>query len=106
MWVPGRVAERLMATGCKPVAPWSYGGSNPPLSTRFDVRRFSIALALFVFLGLVAWFTLPDVKVRDITLALLAMFAVKTWLHHRRQQIEEDAERDRKLQRVKLGKSV
>ena len=28
----GRVAERLMATGCKPVAPWSYGGSNPPPS--------------------------------------------------------------------------
>ena len=22
-----------MATGCKPVAPWSYGGSNPPPST-------------------------------------------------------------------------
>jgi hypothetical protein len=30
----GRVAERLMATGCKPVAPWSYGGSNPPPSTK------------------------------------------------------------------------
>src|ERR1022692_1030963 len=29
----GWVAERLMATGCKPVAPWSYGGSNPPPST-------------------------------------------------------------------------
>ena len=33
---PGRVAERLMATGCKPVAPWSYGGSNPPPSTKFS----------------------------------------------------------------------
>src|SRR6516164_427497 len=30
----GRVAERLMATDCKSVAPWSYGGSNPPPSTR------------------------------------------------------------------------
>jgi hypothetical protein len=34
----------------------------------------------------------------------LAMFAVKTWLHRRRQQIDEDAERDRKLERVKLGR--
>jgi hypothetical protein len=35
---PGRVAERLMATGCKPVAPWSYGGSNPPPSTRIALK--------------------------------------------------------------------
>jgi hypothetical protein len=27
-----------MATGCKPVAPWSYGGSNPPLSTNFCLK--------------------------------------------------------------------
>ncbi len=61
---------------------------------------------MFVALGLVAWFTLPDSKVRGLTLALLAMFAVKTWLHHRRQQLDESAERDRQLERVKLGKSV
>jgi len=70
------------------------------------VNRFSIALALFVFLGFLAWFTLPDDKVRGLTLALLAMFAVKTWLHRRRQQIDEDAERDRKLERVKLGRPM
>ena len=29
----GQVAERSKATGCKPVALWGYGGSNPPLST-------------------------------------------------------------------------
>jgi hypothetical protein len=69
------------------------------------LNRFSIALVLFGLLGLLAWFTLPDSKVRAVTLALLAMFAVKTWLHHRRQQIEQDAERDRELERVKLGRS-
>ena len=69
------------------------------------MSRFSIALALFGLLGLLAWFTLSD-KTRAVTLGLLAMFAVKTWLHHRRQQMEEDAERDRELERVKLGKSV
>ena len=34
----GQVAERSKAPGCKPVAPWGYGGSNPPLST---IRRAS-----------------------------------------------------------------
>jgi hypothetical protein len=32
--VLGQVAEWLMAADCKSAAPWSYGGSNPPLSTR------------------------------------------------------------------------
>jgi hypothetical protein len=52
------------------------------------VSRFSIALALFGLLGLVAWLTLPDPKVRGVTLAVLAMFAVKSWLHHRRAALE------------------
>ena len=68
------------------------------------VSRFSIALGLYGLLGVLAWLTLPDSKVRGVTLALLAMFVVKSWLHRRRQQIEENAARDRKLERVKLGK--
>jgi hypothetical protein len=67
------------------------------------LNRFSIALVLFALIGLLAWFTLSD-RARDVTLALLAMFAVKTWLHHRRQQLEENAERDRQLEKVKLGR--
>ena len=67
------------------------------------MNRFSIALVLFALIGLLAWFTLSD-RARDVTLALLAMFAVKTWLHHRRQQLEENAERDRQLEKVKLGR--
>jgi hypothetical protein len=78
-----------MAAGCKPAAPWSYGGSNPPLCTRISkVSRFSIALAVYGLLGLVAWLTLPDQKILGVTLALLAMFAVKSWLHHRRMALE------------------
>jgi hypothetical protein len=68
------------------------------------VSRFSIALALFGLLAVLAWMTLPDQKIRDVALALLAMFAVKTWLHQRRQQIEENVARDRNLERVKLGR--
>src|SRR6185437_2105474 len=30
----GQVGEWLIPTDCKSVAPWGYGGSNPPLSTR------------------------------------------------------------------------
>ena len=30
-----QVAERLMAADCKSAAPWSYGGSNPPLCTMY-----------------------------------------------------------------------
>ncbi len=66
--------------------------------------RFSVALALFGFLALLSWLTLSDPKVRAVTLALLAMFAVKSWLHHRRQQLAENEEREQQLERVKLGR--
>ncbi len=33
----GQVGEWLIPTDCKSVAPWGYGGSNPPLSTRVFV---------------------------------------------------------------------
>jgi hypothetical protein len=84
-----------MAAGCKPAAPWSYGGSNPPLSTRiFVVSRFSITLSLFAVLALLAWLTLSDQKIRGLTLVLLAMFAVKSWLHHRRMALEKPEKHD------------
>ena len=70
------------------------------------MSRFSIALAIFGLLGLLAWLTLPDQKIRSVTLVLLLMFAVKTWLHQRRQQTDEKVERDRKLERVKLGRAA
>jgi hypothetical protein len=58
------------------------------------LSRFSIALAVYGLLGLLAWLTLPDEKIRFVTLALLAMFAVKSWLHYRRQALQKtDSER-------------
>src|SRR3954466_16335548 len=33
-----QVAEWLKATDCKSVAPWSYGGSNPPLCTSLEIH--------------------------------------------------------------------
>jgi hypothetical protein len=58
------------------------------------LSRFSIALALLGLLGLISWLTLSDPKVRGLTLALLAMFAVKSWLHHRREQLEKSEKHD------------
>ena len=57
------------------------------------VSRFSLALSLYGVLGLLAWFTLPDQKVRGVTLALLAMFAVKSWLHRRRMALERNEDK-------------
>jgi hypothetical protein len=53
------------------------------------VSRFSIALTLYGLLGILAWFTLPDQRIRFVTLALLAMFAFKSWVHHRRQALQK-----------------
>ncbi len=39
-------------------------------------------------LALLASLTLSDEKIRAVTLALLALFAVRTWLTHRKQQQE------------------
>jgi hypothetical protein len=39
-----------------------------------------MALAAFVVLGALSWATLSDPKLRYATLAVLAMFALKTWL--------------------------
>jgi uncharacterized membrane protein YfcA len=45
--------------------------------------RLSIAMIAFVVLGAAAWMTLTDQRLRLMTLAVLGMFAVKTWLRRR-----------------------
>ena len=44
------------------------------------MNRLYLALAAFVVLGALSWVTLSDPKLRFATLAVLAMFALKTWL--------------------------
>jgi hypothetical protein len=46
-------------------------------------KRLVIALAAYVALAALAFATLPDQKVRGVTLAILAMFAVKTWVRRK-----------------------
>ena len=44
------------------------------------MNRLLLALAAFVALGILSWTTLSDPRIRAATLAVLAMFALKTWL--------------------------
>jgi hypothetical protein len=47
------------------------------------VNRLWAAFAAYAALGALAYKTLPDERVRLMTFAILALFAVKTWLHRR-----------------------
>jgi hypothetical protein len=96
-----QVAERLMAADCKSAAPWSYGGSNPPLCTRKQAemtaeRRFYVALALYAVLAVLVWTTLGyspvriqgrEVDLRIIPSLILGMFAVRTILFRQAERV-------------------
>jgi hypothetical protein len=47
------------------------------------VNRLFLALGAYVVLALLSWATISDQKIRLVTLAILAMFAVKTLLHRK-----------------------
>jgi hypothetical protein len=99
-----------MAADCKSAAPRSYGGSNPPLCTSIyaprayglavteqvevagisGTKKLLAAFAIYAVLGALAWTTLSEPKFRYATLAILALFALRTWSWSRKQ------ERDRK----------
>jgi hypothetical protein len=98
-----QVAERLMAADCKSAAPWSYGGSNPPLCTRntgtegpreqgtaeqwivksadrdLD-RKFWAALAMFAVLAVLVWLTMGDSSVlvlgKPVELKLIPLIVI------------------------------
>jgi hypothetical protein len=85
------VGEWLKPADCKSAPPRRYEGSNPSLCTRFArdrqvefvAKRLVLALAAYVALAALAFATLPDQRVRGVTLAILAMFAVKTWVRRK-----------------------
>jgi hypothetical protein len=95
--VSAQVGEWLKPADCKSAPPRRYEGSNPSLCTREleagasasgspardSVNRLLLALAAFVALGILSWTTLRDPRIRAATLAVLAMFALKTWLRRK-----------------------
>jgi len=68
-------------------------------------KRFWVAMCAFALLGVAAWCTLsaetlrvvngPDggplfeISVRGVVLALLGLFAFRSWIHHRRERLAE-----------------
>jgi hypothetical protein len=55
------------------------------------VHRLFLAFAAYAALGVLAYTTLSDARIRLMTLALLGVFAVKTWL--RRRDVVDGEER-------------
>ena len=53
------------------------------------MNKFAVAMTIYAVLAALSWLALSDEKLRLITLALLAMFALKTWVHHRKSLLEE-----------------
>ena len=47
------------------------------------MNRLALAMAAFVGLGILAWTTLSDQRLRLMTLAILALFALKTWVRRK-----------------------
>ena len=54
------------------------------------MKRLRVALGAFAVLMVLTWVTIDDQKFRLAALAILAMFAVRTWSHGRKLQSEEE----------------
>jgi hypothetical protein len=68
-------------------------------------RKLRVALSLYAVLAVLAWFTLDasfpisgrEVPLRDLTLAILGLFTVRTLLHAQRERIEQGRDRSEHL---------
>ena len=59
------------------------------------MKRLVVALAAFAALGILSWTTISDQRIRLVTLAVLAMFALKTWVR-RKDVLHSDGGSDTK----------
>ena len=44
------------------------------------MNRLAAALIAYAVLGVLSWFTISDMRIRAVPLAILLLFAVKSWL--------------------------
>jgi hypothetical protein len=78
------VGEWLKPADCKSAPPCEVRRFESfPVHHEFVEKRLLIALAAYVALAALAFATLPDQRVRGVTLVILAMFAVKTWVRRK-----------------------
>ena len=66
-------------------------------------KRFYVALAIYAVLAVLIWVTMEDVPlpvgnsqvgIRSLTLIVLALFAVRTVLHFRAEQIRDQRDEE------------
>ena len=57
------------------------------------MKRFAVAMGMIAALMILTWTTIDDQKFRLAAMAILVMFAVRTWSHHRKLQHEAERER-------------
>jgi len=57
------------------------------------MNRLTGALVAYVALGVLTWLTISDSRIRAATLAVLALFAMKSWIR-RRDVLHPDGEVD------------
>ena len=58
------------------------------------MKRLWVALVIYMGLAGLAWTTLSDPKFKFATLAILAMFAIRTWSWSKRQAHENREHND------------
>jgi hypothetical protein len=57
------------------------------------MNRLSAAFVAYVVLAVLAWTTISDTRIRTGTLAILALFAFKSWVR-RKDVLHSDSESD------------
>ncbi|MFZ0733528.1 MAG: hypothetical protein WAM79_14475 [Candidatus Sulfotelmatobacter sp.] len=57
------------------------------------MNRLAVAMIAYVILGVLAWMTISDTRIRLIPLGILALFAFKSWLR-RKDIMHPDGESD------------
>ena len=81
------MGEWLKPTDCKSVPPSEVRRfeSFPvhQIVVESGVNRFLLAMVTYAALAALAIATLNDQKIRGVTLAVLAMFALKTWVRRK-----------------------
>ncbi len=58
------------------------------------MNKFLVAMGAYAVLATLAWTTLSDPKFRFATLAILAMFAIRTWSWSKKQERERQEHRE------------
>ena len=85
-----------MAADCKSAAPCELRRfeSSPVHQKFFVMNKFYVALCAYAVLAALAWTTLSDPRFRLGALAILGMFALRTWSWNTKLESEKREHRD------------